>query len=38
VARLPTAPVTDPETGETVSYETYYNKYKRPPPFGNGVK
>lgn len=37
VASYPTASVTDPETGETVTYQQYYDKYKRPPPFGNGV-
>lgn len=33
----PQTMVTDPESGEQISYEDYYVKYKRPPTFGSSV-
>lgn len=33
---MPQTPVTDPATGETITYAQYYSKYSKPPPFGTG--
>jgi hypothetical protein len=38
MTNFPNASVTDPETGAVITYEQYYAKFKRPPPFGTGVK
>lgn len=32
---LPTKKVTDPQTGNDITYEEYYRKYKRLPRFGS---
>lgn len=34
---MPETMVNDPETGETISYRTYYTRYGKPPPFGSGA-
>lgn len=35
--QYPQTPVTDPETGETITWQQYYERYGKPPPFGQRI-
>jgi hypothetical protein len=37
VGQFPQAAVTDPETGSTITWQQYYEKYGKPPPFGQTI-